>query len=208
MKQVYIVFSSTPYRMGKLIRQITRDSYNHVSVSLDWELQQMYSFARRYYKTPLYGGFVRESISRYIREGHITQVCICSIPVSDEQYESLRGQLRDMEENKEHYLYNHLSAVAAIFRRSIKREDSYTCVEFCTDVLLQLGLELDPNRYYTIGQLHNILAKHIVYTGPLEADGKPDPEFYAESPLKHPSTATLRSIGKLLRRKRQPDAHR
>lgn len=208
MNQLYIVFSSTPYKMGRLVRHVTGDVYNHVSISLDRDLRQMYSFARRYYKTPFYGGFVRESVSRYIREGKTTQVCICSIPVTDEQFENLAAQLLDMEENKEHYLYNHLSAVASVFGRTAKREDSYTCVEFCTDVLREVGIALDLDRYYTIGQLHSILEPNTVYTGPLSPSGEPDAEFYAKAPLDHPSTTTLHSIGKLLKRKRYPDAHR
>ena len=202
MKNVYIVFSSTPFRMGKLVRQFTGDKYNHISVSLDRELTQMYSFARRYYKMPLYGGFVRETISRYNLDGATTQVCICAIPVTEEQYASLTRQLQTMEANKEHYLYNHLSAVAAVFRRTAKREDAYTCVEFCTDVLRRIGIRLDSNRYYTIGQLHSILEPNIVYTGILEPAQTLDLEFYAENPVEHPSTATLRSIGRLLKRKR------
>jgi hypothetical protein len=62
---VYIVFSSTPYRIGKFIRRLTREAYNHVSIALDPDLTKMYGFARRYYRTPFYGGFVRESLSRY-----------------------------------------------------------------------------------------------------------------------------------------------
>lgn len=105
MKKVYIVFSSTPFRMGKLVRQLTGDKYNHISISLDRELTRMYSFARRYYKMPFYGGFVRESVSRYNLDGKTTQVCICAIPVTTSQFEILETQLHTMETNKEHYLY-------------------------------------------------------------------------------------------------------
>ena len=202
MKKVYIVFSSTPFRMGKLVRQLTGDKYNHISISLDRELTRMYSFARRYYKMPFYGGFVRESVSRYNLDGKTTQVCICSIPVTTSQFEILETQLHAMETNKEHYLYNHLSAVAAVFRQSARREGAYTCVEFCTDVLRQIGIALDQNRYYTIGQLHSILEPNAIYTGPLAPAKELDAEFYADKPINNPSTATLRSIGKLLQRKR------
>lgn len=202
MKNVYIVFSSTPFRMGRLVRQFTGDTYNHISVSLDRELTRMYSFARRYYKLPLYGGFVRETVSRYNLDGKATQVCICAIPVTADQFDALDKQLCYMEENKEHYLYNHFSAVAAVFRRTAKREGAYTCVEFCADVLRQIGITLDPQRYYSIGQVHTILEPNIIYTGPLKPAKELDAEFYAEAPVANPSTATLRSIGKLLQRKR------
>ena len=57
---LYVVFSATPYRMGKLIRFVTREPYNHVAISTEASLTRMYSFARRFYRTPFYGGFVTE----------------------------------------------------------------------------------------------------------------------------------------------------
>ena len=66
---LYIVVSSTPSRMGHFIRRITGQDYNHISVSLDPQLLTMYSFARRYYRTPLFGGFVQETPARYCING-------------------------------------------------------------------------------------------------------------------------------------------
>ena len=84
-QHIYVVFSSTPYKMGKFIRAMTRESYNHVSIALDESLSQMYSFSRRYYRTPLYGGFVHESRSRYHVNGDATRICLCALPVTSQQ---------------------------------------------------------------------------------------------------------------------------
>ena len=78
---IYVVFSSTPYKIGKTIRMLTGEKYNHVSISLDAELTQMYSFARRYYKTPFYGGFVKESLSRYQLNQNKATIKICKMGV-------------------------------------------------------------------------------------------------------------------------------
>ena len=47
-KYVYVIFSSTQYMIAKCIRAMTNHRYNHVSISLDGNLQTLYSFARRY----------------------------------------------------------------------------------------------------------------------------------------------------------------
>ena len=68
-KSLYVLFSATPYRMGKCIRFITGEPYNHVSIATEEDLRECYGFARRYYETPFYGGFVTERPSRYIHNG-------------------------------------------------------------------------------------------------------------------------------------------
>ena len=40
---LYVVFSATPYRMGKLIRFVTREPYNHVAISTEASLPRMSS---------------------------------------------------------------------------------------------------------------------------------------------------------------------
>ena len=71
-KKIYIVISQTGSIVSKFIRIVTRDRYNHVSVTLDKELNTMYSFGRIYTYNPFIGGFVKESVNngafkRFIR---------------------------------------------------------------------------------------------------------------------------------------------
>ena len=116
---IYVVFSSTPYKIGKLIRRVTGGTYNHVSISLDESLTQMYSFSRRYYRTPFYGGFVHESRSRYHVNGDATRICLCAIPVTPQQYEDLYNMIQSMHRRSRVYIYNHLSALGAVIHKPI-----------------------------------------------------------------------------------------
>ena len=111
---IYVVFSSTPYKIGKTIRALTKEQYNHVSIALDAELTQMYSFARRYYKTPFYGGFVKETLSRYQLNKNKATIHICKIPVTKQQYDKTRIRMRQMLRNSKRYLYNHISILLSI----------------------------------------------------------------------------------------------
>lgn len=195
MQYVYIVFSSTPYKIGKLIRRFTGESYNHVSISLDRELTRMYSFARRFYRTPFYGGFVKESRARYHLKGVPSQIKICRLAVSDEVYAALEKRLQDMYQRREQYLYNHFSVATIPFHRLVHLKDAHVCSEFVAGQLQQLGMSLDPKKYYSVDTLETLFADSVVYVcDALPADGE-DP-FFARHPV--PCFTTLRSFGYLL----------
>lgn len=197
---VYIVFSSTPYRIGKFIRKFTGEPYNHVSIALDPELNKMYGFARRYYRTPFYGGFVKESLSRYHVNGVSADICICKLPVTPLQYQDLSRFLEGMYQNQNAYPYNHLSAAAAPLRRPVKLRDAYTCVEFCVHILHSLGVELDPDKYYTVGDVEKQLRSYAVYVGPAPPSTQFDHEYYADKPISNPIAATTSAFFSLLKR--------
>lgn len=199
---VYIVFSSTPYRIGRFIRGFTGEAYNHASIALDPDLTRMYGFARRYYRTPFYGGFVRESRSRYHVNGTPADIRICRLPVTPLQHRTLSHFLEGMYQNQEAYPYNHLSAAASLFRRPVKVRDAYTCIEFCVCILHTLGIDLDPDRYYSVGEVEQLLRPYTVYTGPMPAPPEFDHQYYASKPVPHPTAATVSAFVTLLKRLR------
>ena len=200
---LYVVFSATPYRMGKLIRFVTREPYNHVAISTEASLTRMYSFARRFYRTPFYGGFVTEEPYRYHHRSSVAQICVCRVPLSPEQSAHLSQRLRYMEENTQKYIYNHLSALAAPIHRRIPVSEAFTCAEFVVNVLSDLGLPFDRHRFYTIGQIYQVLESSRIYTGefPLPTPMPDGSVFFERHPLPHPLYESARSIFALLQRK-------
>lgn len=199
-KHIYVVFSSTPYKIGKMIRAVTRERYNHASIALDENLTQMYSFARRYQATPLYGGFVKETPARYCRKGTRASVKIYKLTVSQADYNALVQRLESMCKTKERYLYNHFSALTTFFHKSIPLRDAYTCVEFCVEVLHDLGIDVKPGKYYAIKDLMKILEPYAFYAGIIPCVCHKDAEYQAENPLPHPIFSSAKSIVALLPR--------
>lgn len=191
---IYVVFSSTPYRIGKLIRKLTAERYNHVSLALDEDLPCMYGFARRYYRTPLYGGFVRESLSRYHVNGKPSLCMICRIPVSAAQYASLNMQMEEMYAHKEQYLYNHLSVWTLPFRKRVHVQDARLCVEFVADILSRLDTPVKKGRFYTVGDLRALLEPYAVYEGTMPAPTAYDEDYFARKPVPHPFISSIRDI--------------
>jgi len=190
---IYVVFASTPYKMGSFIRRFTGEIYNHVSIALDQELTQMYSFARRYYRTPFYGGFVKESLARYHLNGQSADIKICRLPVTPQQHQLLEQQLHDMYAKREHYLYNHLSALSTPFKRLIPVKDACICTQFVAQILLLAGMATDPARYYSVGDIEKLAASYAIYTGPAPR-GEYDEVFYGKKPVPHPFLISLRDF--------------
>ena len=47
MKEIYLILTYTGTIPSKMIKMYTKYTYSHVSLSLDKDLSEMYSFARR-----------------------------------------------------------------------------------------------------------------------------------------------------------------
>ena len=197
---IYVVFSSTPYAIGKAIRCFTGEHYNHVSISLDPELEHMYGFSRRYCNVPFYGGFVKESRDRYHLNGKIADIAICKIPVTKRQYVAIKARLRQMHKNQDLYLYNHMSIFGSVLHRPVRIRGAYTCVEFGVFLLSKLDLGVDPNKYYTVEDLLSQLIEYQIYTGPMPADSARDSNYYAKKSLPYAARSTVRDFVRLIPR--------
>lgn len=175
--RLYVIFSSTPFKMGRLIRFFTKAKYNHVSLSIDPALGEIYSFARRYRNTPFYGGFVRESGTRFRCGDQLSQVQICALPITEAQYREAKAVLETMRAHSEEYVYNFFSAFLYPLHRRVQLPNAYTCVEFVADIMTKIGVSVLPDQvhHYSIKELEQQLADRSVYCGvcplPIEKDG-------------------------------------
>lgn len=166
LNTIYVIFTATPYRTGRFIRFVTRYRYNHVSISLDQGLQNMFSFSRYYKNTPLYAGFVQESACRYRLGSMISDIKILEVPLTPEQEATLLGQLAEFNAHPRHYIYNFSSALCVPIRHRVCIRDSYTCVEFVTAILTQAGLINRPkDSFCSIPELEKSIEGQVVYEG-------------------------------------------
>lgn len=62
MKKIYIVLTHTGTVLSRMIKMYTKGNFSHISIALDKELNQMYSFGRLNPYNPFWAGFVHESI--------------------------------------------------------------------------------------------------------------------------------------------------
>ena len=94
-KQLYIVISQTGTVLSRILKLITGAEYNHASISLSRDLEQMYSFGRRNPYNPFWGGFVKESPhTGTFKRFSNTKAVVLAVEISEERYKEILGFLR------------------------------------------------------------------------------------------------------------------
>jgi len=170
-KYIYIVISQTLTIPGKFIRKFTGGKYSHASISLDKDLNEMYSFARFHYQAPLIGGFTKESLtSLSLGKNEEVYVKIFEIPVTSYQYKKIKNNIKHFKENQKVYMYNLFALVFYPMKINFKIRDSYVCTEFVSQTLINVGIkpdELSTCRYLP-DRMVNILAEYELYNGSLQ----------------------------------------
>jgi len=164
-KYIYIVFSCTSTRIGAMIRYVTKNKYNHVSIALEGNLKTMYSFTRYHANAPFVAGFSEESPLRYCDEN--IDVKICRIPVSDEKYKEVSDYIDDIQKNAKRYIYNYLSALMVPTGRKVCIPDAYTCLEFGVHILSRHEVVdgVNDRSFYNIVDLERLLESYVAYEG-------------------------------------------
>lgn len=147
MKKIYIILTYTGTILSRIVRVYTKKEYSHVSISLDQDLTQMYSFGRLNAYNPFIGGFVQEGIDKgTFKRFKKTKTKIYSLEIPEEKYEQLETIIENIQKQKTTYKFNFIGLLGVALNVKIKREKSFYCAEFVKYVLEQSNvLELpDP----------------------------------------------------------------
>lgn len=192
LRPVYVVFSHTNTRFGKLIRIATRGEYNHVSLALRRDLCRMYSFARYKKDAPFWGGFVTETPARFLDGGDV-KIKVARLLLPEQEYSGLIRRLDDFARRDRDMLYNHIGAAASFFKRRIHIRGCYICFEFVAETLGYSGVR-------TIRQFERALADTVIYEGSFSEFtqsrwGKSTDYFTPQKPL----SATYETVRELAR---------
>lgn len=138
MKKIYIILTYTGTILSRIVKIYTRKEYSHVSISLDRDLNQMYSFGRLNPYNPFIGGFVHEGIDRgTFKRFKNTKTKIYSMEIDEEKYERLEEIIENIQQKKKLYKFNVIGLIAVALNVRIKREKCFYCAEFVKYVLEQ-----------------------------------------------------------------------
>jgi len=168
MSKIYIVLTYSGTVLSKLVKIYTRKEYSHVSISLDQNLNQMYSFGRINPYCPFLGGFVKES-PRYgtFKRFNDTKAKIYSLEVDDRQYEKIAKIIRKMSLKKRNYRFNMIGLLAVAFHLRVKRKNCFYCAEFVKYVLDNSNIKIDLPELVKPSDFAEIEGSREVYTGRL-----------------------------------------
>lgn len=136
-KDIYLVFSCTGSTLSNFIKFFTNDTYTHVSLSLDNNFTEMYSFGRKIPKNPFFGGLIKENLYDGTYKLFPNTTClIYKIKISNEQYLNLKYTLNKHLDNREIYRYNFLGLILVTLKFSYTRDNYYFCSQFVSELLI------------------------------------------------------------------------
>lgn len=173
MGSVYVVLSRTGTILSRVISKITGDWYTHASVSLDDDLNTMYSFGRLWSYIPWIGGFVKESVAY----GTMRRFCradtlVMRIDVNAQKYDAISRYLATMYAERKKYHYNYWGLLLSRWKVRVRKCNRFYCSEFVTDCLERFGIiqrgELGKVvRPMELLKLRRIAKGRVVYRGAL-----------------------------------------
>lgn len=170
MPSIYLLLSRTDTLFARAMHGVTRNRYTHVSIALDRELTQMYSFARRYEHWPLPAGFIRE----YLHQGvygrcEDADSLVLELSVTAKAYKFIQDRLEKMERCKEAYNYDVLGLALSGLGIPHQRRNKYVCSQFVAQTLQDAGALTLPCHPSLVRpqDFASMSAFHVVYQGPL-----------------------------------------
>ena len=178
-KNVYVILSHAGTITAGLIKRVTHAEYSHASICFDDSFKEFYSFGRRFMLTPLFGGFVRETLDTGML-GHYqtSQICILKIETTAEKYYKAKAYVEEMYSNKNQYKYNYLGVLLAAVNKSYRQKNHFYCSEFVADVLKSYRI-IEENSLSEVVKPMDLLSLEnakIVYKG-LTSKLRNDPVF-------------------------------
>lgn len=170
MKSVYLLLSRSSTCFSRLVHLVTRDEFTHISLSLDRELAQVYSFARRtpYFYFP--AGLVEERLDRGIYLKNSDAPCaLYELPLPEEVFSRVETRLVEMLSHAEDYRYSVLGLVFLELDIAHERARHYFCSQFVGSLLQESGALalpkppslMRPNDFQILPELK------LLYRGPL-----------------------------------------
>ena len=136
MKKIYIVLTHTGTLLSNIIKTYTKNEYSHVSIALDEQLEEIYSFGRINPYIAFIGGLVKESLtSGTFKRFKKTNAAVYELEVTDEQHKEIKNKIKKMMEHKDEYKFNIKGLFLVALNKKVKRPKTFYCAEFVKYVL-------------------------------------------------------------------------
>lgn len=168
MKDIYIVLTYTGTIVSKIVKLYTRKKYSHISIGLDKELNELYSFGRINPNNPFRGGFVKEEINGgTFAKFKKTKAIVYSMKVKEEEVENIKSKIEEFKANKDKYKFNLIGLFLVSINVKYQKENRYYCAEFAKLLLeencenIKLPNIIKPMDFLELDNLN------FVYEGPI-----------------------------------------
>ncbi len=168
MKNIYIILTHTGTIPSKVIRRYTKAPFSHVSISLDKELNEMYSFGRLNPYNFIIAGFVHEGINfGTFKRFKETETNIYSLEIKDEQYNKIKEIINEMKNSKRKYKFNNIGLIAVAFNKRIQRKNKFYCAEFLKYLFDEVKIENNLPDIVRPEDFMKVNEMNFIYSGKL-----------------------------------------
>ena len=143
-KNIYIVLTYTGTIISKIVKFYTREEFSHVSIALDEQLEEMYSFGRLHPYNPFIGGFVKEGIDiGTFKRFKKTKTEVYSLQLTEVQYQEIQKLIYRMKKKHKLYKFNCIGLFAVAINYRYRKKNSFYCAEFVKYILEQAGIDMN-----------------------------------------------------------------
>lgn len=167
-RMIYFLFTDTGTYLAKMINFCTKSTLNHVSISFDEELKEVYSFGRKRPNNPFIGGFVKEDIhSDFLKH---SQCAVYRSHLTEEEYQTILQNIKAIESNQDKYRYNFVGLFGVLFKVRLYRKNAYFCSQFVATVLKDVKKFQfhKPNCFITPMDIRQNHVLQLIYYGKLK----------------------------------------
>ena len=140
MAEIYIAFVDTPGFFAGIIRNVIRQKYIHVALSLDPYLEDTYSIGRRHPSIPLIAGFEKEDKYKILRAFPDADYMVCSVKCTAEQKKYIEEKLNEAMEQRFHYHYAVIGLPFILMNIPFYQKNHYTCSSYLAKLLEDAGV--------------------------------------------------------------------
>ena len=165
MKKIYIVLSQNYTVLSRIIKNITKNKYSHISISFNKECTDMYSIGRTYKRWPFSGCYKNENIGKGVFTlNKNSEIAIYELEVSESKYSNIRKLLNEYGSKAKGY--NLLGLIFALFNKKLDRK-KYYCSEFIYKILSDDSVKIFPKTENIVKPMDFLKMKNLnkIYEG-------------------------------------------
>lgn len=149
------MLTATGTALSTTINFFNQQDYAHISIAMDEQLLEVYSFGRLKHSNPFIGGFTTEDVTSDFYKNANCQ--IYALDITQQQFDKLGLVIQEFKKQKESYQYNLLGLFTCYINIPWERPNAYFCSEFVSTALMEANI-LDRIQPASITQPQFILA--------------------------------------------------
>lgn len=164
MKKIYVILSNSGTRVSKFFHFFTKAKYTHASICFSKDLNTFYSFARWNIKLPIFAGIAKEHPNEGVFALYKPTCIIYELEVTDEQYASMKKEIKHMLDNHKNYTYNFLGCPLIYLGIPLDRKTKFTCTQFVAYILSKNEVKI-PVKWELCQPQHLLGVGNKIYEG-------------------------------------------